>query len=208
MNAPPTKSGRVLRALRDDIIAGRLAPGAPLDEVALAEAYEVSRTPVREALRELKSEGLLTPGSRRQLLVVDVSDEHRHELTTIRVALEGAAVADACQRAEPEDLDELRLMVIKQRRLAEADDVAGFLQQDEQFHAALAATARMPTLSRLLSQLGAFVRLTRLGEPTDRKHMLGLAREHDRLVDLLEARDADRLRAALTAHVSDTGPRE
>jgi DNA-binding GntR family transcriptional regulator len=175
--------------------------------LSLAEAHGVSRTPVREALRTLASEGLLVPGGRRQLLVVDASERHRNEIVAIRVALEGAAAADACARVTADDVDALRLLTMKQRRSADADDAEAFLRLDEEFHRELAAVAAMPTLSRLLAQLGAFVRLTRLGEPTGRRHMRGLTREHDHLVDLLEAGDAAGLREALEAHISSTAQR-
>jgi DNA-binding GntR family transcriptional regulator len=204
---PATKAGRVYEAVRDDILSGRLQAGTPLDEATLAEAYAVSRTPVREALRALDSEGLLVPGTRRQLLVVDISERHRHEITLLRIALEGAATAEACVQQRPDDLDNLRLLVLKQRRCAEDGDSEAFLRLDEQFHLALAEVARMPTLSRMLGQLGAFVRLTRLGTPTGKTHMRGLTREHAQLLDLLERRDATALQEALTTHISKTSPR-
>ena len=207
MDGKDTKAARVYDALRAGILSGELAAGSALDEVTLAEAHAVSRTPVREALRTLTSEGLLVPGGRRQLLVVDVSERHRAEVVALRIALEGAATAEACVRVTPDDVDALRLLTMKQRRSAEAGDSDSFLRLDEEFHRALAAVAAMPTLSRLLAQLGAFVRLTRLGEPTPRRHMRGLTREHDRLVDLLEDGDATGLREALAAHIASTAPR-
>lgn len=206
-DGPATKAGRVYEAVRDGILSGRLPAGTPLGEATLAETYAVSRTPVREALRALDSEGLLVPGTRRQLLAVDISERHRHEITLLRIALEGTAAAEACAQHRPDDLDLLRLLVIKQRRCAQDGDSEAFLRLDEQFHLALADVAHMPTLSRLLGQLGAFVRLTRLGTPTGKTHMLGLTREHAHLVDLLEAREASRLQEALSAHIRKTSPR-
>ena len=203
-----TKAGRLLVALRDDILSGRLAPGDPVDEVATAQEHEVSRTPVREALRALTSEGLLVPGPRRQLRVVDVSPEHRREVTSLRVALECTAAEPACEHRTDDDLDRLRGLVSRQRREAKGCDVAAFLEADEAFHRALAEAAGMPTLLRLLDQLGAFVRLARLGQPTPQRHMVALAREHDHLVDLLEAGDGPALEAALAEHIRSTALRD
>lgn len=202
-----TKADRVREAVLADILSGALTPGSTLDEVVLAEQHSVSRTPVREALRRLQSDGLLQTGARRQLLVVDVSPEHRREITTLRVALEGAAATAACELRDEDDLDGLELLVLKQRRAAEADDAETFLRLDEEFHLALAGAARMPTLSRMLGQLGAFVRLGRLGEATTTPHMLGLVREHEGLVSLLRARKAAKLRTTLATHISQTTPR-
>lgn len=202
-----TKADRVREAVLADIMSGALAPGSTLDEAVLAEQHSVSRTPVREALRRLQSDGLLHTGPRRQLLVVDVSPEHRREITILRIALEGAATTTACQSRSEDDLDGLELLLLKQRRAAEAGDAEAFMRLDEEFHLALAGTARMPTVSRMLGQLGAFVRLVRLGEVTDRQHMLGLVREHEELVSLLTLRKDAKLRATLATHIEETGLR-
>lgn len=205
---PTTKAGRVHEALRADILAGRLAAGDTVDEVVTAAEHEVSRTPVREALRSLTSEGLLVPGPRRQLQVVDISPEHRREVTSLRVALEGVATGPACTRCTPDDIDRLRVLVARQRREAKGEDAMAFLGADEAFHRALAEVAGMPTLMLLLDQLGGFVRLARLGAPTPQRHMLALTREHDQLVDLLEAGDAEQLAAALDEHIRSTTLRD
>ncbi|MFJ5675598.1 GntR family transcriptional regulator [Streptomyces sp. NPDC093097] len=204
--ARTTKANRVYAALREDILSGRLCAGAVLDEAALARSFDVSRTPVREALRSLQRDGLLLEGARRQLFVIDVS-EHRREVVLLREALESAATVEACRRLEPADLDGLRLAVIRQRRAARAGDAQEFFRLDEEFHRALADVARMPLLSMLLGQLGAFVHLARADQATDTGHMLGVAEEHERLLDLLEARDALTLRAALITHIHDLAPR-
>lgn len=202
-----TKADRVREAVLADIMSGALMPGSTLDEVVLAQQHSVSRTPVREALRRLQSDGLLETGARRQLLVVDVSVEHRREITTLRVALEGAASEAACELRDEEDLDRLDLLLLKQRWAADAGEAETFLRLDEEFHLALAGAARMPTLSRMLGQLGAFVRLGRLGEPTTKAHMLGLVREHEELVSLLRSRTPAKLRTTLATHIEQTQPR-
>ncbi|MET0189777.1 MAG: GntR family transcriptional regulator [Pseudonocardia sediminis] len=202
-----TKADHIHDALREDIVAGRREQGSVLDEVELAATFGASRTPVREALRRLQSEGLLTTGSRRQMCVVDLSQDHRREVTLVRESLETTAATQACERWEPDELDRLRVAVLRQRRVARDGDVTTFLGLDETFHRDLAAVARMPTLSLLLDQLGAFVRLARLAIPTDAAHMLALADEHDHLIDLLERRDAPALRTALGEHIRSTAPR-
>lgn len=83
-----------------------------------------------------------------------------------------------------------------------------FLEADEAFHRALAEIAAMPTLMQLLDQLGAFVRLARVGEPTPQRHMLALTREHEELVDLLEAGAPDALASALDSHIRSTDLRD
>ncbi|MGD7705515.1 GntR family transcriptional regulator [Microlunatus sp. Y2014] len=202
-----TKSDRVRDGVRADIVSGALVAGAVLDEVALAEQYEVSRTPVREALRSLAADGLLVGGPRRQQVVVDVTQRHRDEITVLRTALEQAAVDEACRRVTDDDLDGLHLMLIRQRRMAEAGDAASFLSEDERFHKSFSEVARMPLLSRFLEQLGPFVRLARLDISTDRTHLAGLVVEHEQLVELLEAGESVALRTALAEHIGNTARR-
>lgn len=203
-----TKARRVYEALRDDILEGRTPSGAALDEVEIAAAFSVSRTPVREALRLLQSDGLLQTGARRQLRVADFSAVRRREVVVVRAALEAAAAEDACRLRSDDDVDLLRLGTMRQRRAVEAGDVQRFFELDEEFHRSLVGVAGMPTLSTLLAQLGAFVRLARFSLEADGDHLLGLVAEHERLIDLLDARDADGLRDALTAHIRSTEARE
>lgn len=202
-----TKAGRLHTALRDAILSGEIAAGSPVDEEAMAQAHGVSRTPVREALRALRSEGLLVPGARRQLHVVDISAEHRQEIATVRTALETAAARVAATTRTSADIDGLRMLVLRQRRYARVGDSGAFMEADEDFHRVLAGAAAMPTLDRLLEQLGSFVRLARLGQPTPQRHMLALVREHDALLDLLEAGDGPGLESALDEHIRNTAVR-
>lgn len=202
-----TKAELVYRAIRGDIMAGLLAAGTPLDEVVLAEAHEVSRTPVREALGRLTTDGLAVAGPRRQVLVVELSQERRTEIVTIRAALESGAAPRACQLVTAEDLDELQLSVIKQGRLARSGASDEFVELDEQFHRRVAQIAHMATLSRFLDQLGAFVRLTRIGAATSPTHMQGLVAEHEQIITLLEHRNHAELATVLDRHIRSTAPR-
>jgi len=106
--------------LRAAIVGGQYRPGAVLAEGRLAAEHGVSKTPVRHALNLLRQEGLLVPGPRRQLVVADVPHESRGEIREVREALETIAVRRACAVATMEDIDQLRLILIRQRRAAEA----------------------------------------------------------------------------------------
>ena len=117
----------------------------------------------------------------------------------IRAALESAAAPRACQLVRTEDLDELQLLLIKQRRLALEGASESFMELDEQFHRRLALVAHMPTLSQFLDQLGAFVQLTRIGAATPSSHMTGLVGEHEHILSLLETRNAGSWRRCWTS---------
>lgn len=206
--ATSTQAEAVHAAVLADVMSGALPAGTSLDEVTLAEQHSASRSSAREALQRLQNQGVLEAGPGSQLLVVDVSPEHRREITTLRIAIESAAAANASKVRTEDDLDELELLVMKQRRAAEAGDAETFLQLDEEFHLTLAAAARMPTLSGILRELGAFVRLVRLGEDTPTTHMFGLVREHEELISLLTLRKAPKLQSTLRSHIRRTTPRD
>jgi len=187
--------------LRTAIIGGQYRPGAVLAEGRLAAELGVSKTPVRHALNLLRQEGLLVPGPRRQLVVADVSHELRGEIREVREALETIAVRQACAVATMEDIDQLRLILIRQRRAAEAHAEDDFIELDEQLHLAIPAAARLAIVERMLTNLRGFVRVMRFGTVRSRDHLYLVLGEHEAIVDAIERRDADGAVAALVAHL-------
>jgi GntR family transcriptional regulator, rspAB operon transcriptional repressor len=188
--------------LRDGILRGDPPPGSILDQRQLAETLDSSRTPVREALRRLLQEGLVELGSRRQVIVRDFTPKHRREIQYLRGALEPVAVRRACEVMEIDDLDQLRLDLMKQLRAARAGLNEEFLDLDERFHLRIADGAQLPILRAFLGQLGGFVRVATLGAKRPPEVLQQIVGEHERIVDAIEARDADAAVAALEDHLS------
>jgi len=187
--------------LREGILRGDPPPGSILDQRQLAETLDSSRTPVREALRRLLQEGLVEVGSRRQLIVRDFTPKHRREIQYLRGALEPVAVRRACEVMEVDDLDQLRLDLMKQRRAAREGLNEEFLDLDERFHLRIADGAHLPILRAFLGQLGGFVRVATLGAKRPPDVLQQIVGEHERIVDAIEARDADAAVAALEDHL-------
>jgi DNA-binding GntR family transcriptional regulator len=188
--------------LRDGILRGDPPPGSILDQRQLAETLDSSRTPVREALRRLLQEGLVELGSRRQVIVRDFTPKHRREIQYLRGALEPVAVRRACEVMEIDELDQLRLDLMKQLRAARAGMNEEFLDLDERFHLRIADGAQLPILRAFLGQLGGFVRVATLGAKRPPEVLEQIVGEHERIVDAIEARDADAAVAALEEHLS------
>ena len=126
-----TLAERTYADIRSGIISGRFSAGSVLAEGTLAEALGVSKTPVRHALERLKQEGFLTPGPRRQLIVSELSDERRAEILEVREALERIAVRRACAVRTLDDIDYLRLLLIRQRRAAKPE-LSPYTRETEQ----------------------------------------------------------------------------
>jgi len=187
--------------LREGILRGEFPTGSVLAEGDIARALGNSRTPVRQALGLLLQEGLVEVGSRRQVIVRGFTLEHRAEILMLREALEGVAIQRACELMDLEEIDYLRLLLIRQRRAAEDGREDDFLELDEQFHLKIAEGAQLPILSRFLGQLRGFVRVVRLGAHRPPSVLTQVVAEHMGIVDALERRDGPAALAALVEHL-------
>ncbi len=199
--AKQSLTDRAHRHIRDAILRGELPIGTILAEAAIAEQLGISKTPVRQALQRLRTEGLLEVGARRQLLVRGLTEEHRAEILRIREALEEIAVETACRVMPLEQIDILRLTLMRQKRAAEAYDEQAFLALDEQFHVLVAQQANLPMVARLLEQMRGFARLMRLGRSQPPEHLMDILAEHTRIVDAIERRDVAGALKALHEHL-------
>ena len=187
--------------LRQAILSGELPVGTIITETKVAEDLGISKTPVRQALQLLRTEGLLEVGPRRQLVVRSFNAAHRNEILRIREALEEIAVETACRVITLDDIDMLRLLLMKQGRAVDADDEPGFLILDEEFHVQIAQSANLPIVARLLEQMRGFARIMRLGKTQPPEHLRDILVEHTRLLDAIEQRDEAGARAALHEHL-------
>ena len=187
--------------VRDAVLSGALPAGSILAEATIAEQMGISKTPVRQALQLLRTEGLLEVGARRQLVVRGVSPSHRNEILQIREALEEIAVETACRVITFEEIDQLRLTLLQQKRAADTPNEEDFLALDEKFHILIALSAKLPIVARLLEQMRGFARLMRLGRTQPPEHLQEVLAEHTAIVDALEARDTPAALRALHDHL-------
>lgn len=193
---------QVAALLRDEILAGHLAPGTPLPEVALAEKVAVSRHSLREALRLLVADGLVTHEMHRGAVVTEQTPEDLADIHRARVALELAAVA-ALPDAGEGQLQRLADPVSAMADAIAAGDGRAAMEADLAFHRSFVALLGSARIDEFYAGLQ---RELRLGLATlDRTApQPGKAAEHRRLVDLATARDVRGLRAAVAAHLAAT----
>jgi DNA-binding GntR family transcriptional regulator len=187
--------------VRAAILRGVFPVGTVLAEATLADELGISKTPVRQALQLLRTEGLLEVGPRRQLVVRGLTPEHRNEILRIREALEEIAVETACRVMPLDQIDLLRLTLLRQKRAADARDEEEFLVLDERFHVLIATGANLPIVARLLEQMRGFARLMRLGRTQPPEHLHDVLAEHTRILDAVESRDAPAALTALQEHL-------
>lgn len=193
-------SRRAYEYVREAILRGEFGVGTALAEDELATRIGSSRTPVRHALQLLLQEGLLEVGPRRKLIVRELA-EHREEILLLREALEGVALRRACEVMPLEQIDYLHLLLMRQRRAAEAGREDEFIDLDEEFHLKIAEGARLPILHRFLTQLRGFVRLVRVGTRRNPSHLMAVLAEHEAIVGALERRDVEGALEALATHL-------
>ncbi|GAA3644455.1 GntR family transcriptional regulator [Nonomuraea antimicrobica] len=185
--------------IRDAVFAGVYAPGAPLREVELAGALEVSRGPVREALLRLEREGLVRSAWHRGATVTALTPDDVAELDSLRGALERLAVELVVARATDDDLAAVETAAEHMER---AEDAHASVRRDIAFHDAVYAATHHRRLQEawqaIRSQVHLFL-LTRIGRSADdyRSH---LADEHRELAAALRARDAGNALALFATH--------
>jgi DNA-binding GntR family transcriptional regulator len=145
-----TVGAMVYEVLRESILRGVLAPGERLRQDRLAETIGVSRIPVRSALMQLESEGLITFHPYRGAVVTDLSVDEMREIYEIRALLEGYALRKVAPTLTPERLDMLEEMA---RELQGIDDGEAYLQRRTEFFRALYDAERHPRLVALIEKL-------------------------------------------------------
>lgn len=212
-----TTQNMVASGLRDAILGGVLAGGQPLRQEEIAESFGVSRSPVREALRQLEGEGMVSFIPHRGAVVSEISHHEVEEITEIRVTLETMAMRKAIPFLEDDDLE--RAEEVLRRIDREEDLITYWSELNWRFHATLFAPAERPRLLSLIkTQHDAFERYIRMHlalsdyEKPQKEHyeLLDLCREKDTNAVLsLLAKHIENTSALLVTHIKDdTGPGE
>ena len=202
----PFKSLRemVAESLRQAILDGSFKPGQRLMDAEIATRMGISRSPVREALRQLEKDGLVRSHPNRGSIVADLSRDDMVELYGIRATLEGLAAAWACQKIGGQALDELGRLADEMQALLpfeSDDDRVAFLHKDVEFHQHLLAAAQAPRLAELLAGVRLQIRVIMAAISSTARASAQAATEHREMVDALALRDCARAEALACRHV-------
>jgi len=196
---------QVADQVRDAIVGLRFRPGQRLTERDLVDLTGVSRPTLREALRQLSAEGLITASPGRGWVVTDLTREEAEDLYAVRALIEGAAGRRFVTRANDSQLKELLAAFNEVERVFSdpSADLADMMKVKNRFYDTLFAGANSTVLVSILSGLHARVSvlrarsLSRPGRPAES------AREIKVIVDAIEAHDADAAAAACTKHIEN-----
>jgi DNA-binding GntR family transcriptional regulator len=200
---PPSgsKPAAVAARIREMIIEDRLPPGAPIRERALAEQLNVSRTPLREALKILSAEGLVHLQPRRGATVAAPSDREVRELLQLLGVIEAFAAEQACRFADAAELKELRALHLEMLAAYTRGDRLGYFHRNQDIHRGIVQAARNEVLNQHYQTLNARVYRARYVCNLRTERWESAIREHEAILQALESRDAATAAAILREHV-------
>jgi DNA-binding GntR family transcriptional regulator len=203
----PTLHNAVVSRLRDMITEGQLPPGVRIHEGQLGKQLGVSRTPLREALKVMASEGLVDLVPSRGALVRNLTPKDVRDMLTVLGALEELAGRLACANALDAGIAEIRRLHDEMLGFYRARDLLGYFKHNQQIHSSIIALAGNESLVLVQGMLQAQMKRIRfLGNRSD-ESWAGAVADHEEMIAALEARDGVRLGRALADHLSRTWDR-
>ncbi len=193
--------------VRDMIIDGQLPPGTRIHEGQLGEALGVSRTPLREALKFLASEGLieLVPG--RGALVRKLTPGDVRNMLDVLIALETLAGRLACARASDADIGKVRVLHDEMMRFYEARDRLEYYKRNQAIHSAIARLSQNDVLAAMHESIQQRLKRVRFIGNEEPAKWEGAVAEHEEMIAALEARDGGRFAEILARHLEQTWER-
>ena len=191
----------VAARLRAMVFDRALAPGEFIDEKALAQSWQVSRTPLREALKVLAAEGLVELVPHRGCRVIELSEDDADALFPVMALLEGRCALEAVTKASDDDLRTLAHLHASLERHAAAKDIDGYYRANHEFHSFVQRLAANRWLDRVTGDLRRFMRLMRGRQLALPGRMAASINEHRVLMDAFTQRDAARAEHAMHDHL-------
>lgn len=194
-NSKPDPIGRTALAmeitnrLRQMILEGQLQPGEKINEKALTDQFQVSRTPLREALKVLAAEGLLDLIPHRGAVITRQSDRERAEVFQVLASLEALAGELAAQLANDDELAKIRTMTEQLRRSYEEADRSTYFRINQNIHKAILAASGNDTLVKSHELLAYRVQRARYQANLTPERWQAAVEEHEAIAEALCARD-------------------
>jgi DNA-binding GntR family transcriptional regulator len=180
---------RILETIRDAIMAGTLKPGEKVAEPELASRFGISRTPIREAFRQLESEGYLTVIPRKGALVAAFSPKDVEEFYAIKSILEGYAARKACIRLSTREINKLEAINEKLREIANEGDVRHFFKVHNSFHELFIKGAGNEKLAEMIGALVKKFQRLRLASLSKPGRMKISVEEHEKIIEAFRGRN-------------------
>ena len=186
--------------LREQIFAKELAPGSWLDEQRLAEKFGISRTPMREAIKVLASEGLVTIKMRRGAYVTEVARKDLEQIFTILSLLEGEAARETAAKASEDELNQLDYWHHRLEKAAADRDIEQFFEINGKFHELIQEIAGNRWMNGVIADLRKVLKLHRKDSLTSTGRLQNSLVEHRDILNALLKRDQTGAETAMRKH--------
>ena len=187
--APTALYQEVAERLRQRIFAHELTPGMWIDEQKLAEQYGISRTPLREALKVLASEGLVELRPRRGCYVTEISPQDLDDIFPLMAMLEGRCAAEAVKRAKPADMKALAAIHERLESAAREGRIDAFFEANQEFHRKIQEVANNRWTLSVIQDLRKVLKLSRLHSLSLEGRLQQSLDEHRLIMAAFEAKD-------------------
>jgi DNA-binding GntR family transcriptional regulator len=205
--ARPTLHDAIVARVRDMVIEGELAPGTRLHEGNLGKTLGVSRTPLREALKFLVSEGLLELSPGRGAVVRQFTAKDVHDSLIVLGSLEGLAGRLACANATDAEIREVQQLHDRMMDMYEKRDRLPYFKLNQAIHSAILRLTKNEALVSVHGVLQARLKRIRYIGNEGPEKWAGAVADHEEIIMALAARDPERLSTILTAHMEKTWER-
>jgi DNA-binding GntR family transcriptional regulator len=192
---------QVAQRLRQMLVENQIAPGAKLNERELSEVLQVSRTPLREAIKMLAAEGLVELLPNRGAIAVELTEDDVLHTFEVMAGLEALSGELAAQRVTDAELAEIRAMHFEMLAAYTRRDLSAYYRLNSAIHRAVNAAAKNPVLTATYNQVNARLQALRFRTNQDEAKWKQAMAEHDRMIEALGKRDAAAMRKVLMEHL-------
>jgi DNA-binding GntR family transcriptional regulator len=187
--------------LREMLVEGRIEPGAKLNERELSLRLQVSRTPLREAIKLLGAEGLVDLIPNRGAVAVKLKETDVQQVFEMLAGLEAMSGELAAQRISAVQLAEIKALHYEMLACFERGDLSGYYRLNARIHIAINAAAGNPLLTKTYREINARVQSLRFRTNQNKTKWQQAVSEHEHMLQGLETRDAAAMRRILTEHL-------
>ena len=195
---------KIFTVLRDKILNEEYTQGQKLNEVALSKELNISRTPIREALKQLELEGLVKSIPNKGVCVGGVSHRDIDDMLEIRYALEGLAIQLAIERINDEELEKIKEVYDLMEFYAEKGDQEKFNEINIAFHEAIYRCTQSKYFEQLLTDINYYIHVTSRHSIRQPDRLISAAQEHREIYEAILARDKDLAKEKIQNHIRKT----
>ncbi|QCX33003.1 GntR family transcriptional regulator [Caloramator sp. E03] len=196
--------GRVYNILRENILDGKYKPGENLIELKLANELHVSRTPVREAIRQLELEGLVESIPNKGVIVKGITKKDMEDIYKIRIVLEGLAARWAIEQITDEKLKQMKELYELMEFYTQKNDIDQIADLNTKFHDVIFTSTNSNILQHILRDFQFYVKWARHESLTTPGRKEQALKEHYDILKAFESRDAEAAVKYLTIHVENS----